>query len=749
MTAAERTARTEAADATCRAAYDGCGGPASGVALVALGGYGRGELAPHSDLDLLLVHDDGVDPGMSAAEVWYPLWDGGHRLDHAVRSVGETVTAASADLRVVLGLLDVRHVAGDPGLTLRLRTTLLAQWRREARERIPQLRPLVRRRHELAGELAHASVPDLKESEGGLRDATVLQALVATWLVDVPHADLERSRQALLDVRDVVQQQAGRAVDRVGPEAWRDLADGLGLRDARAAQVHVREHGRRVTHLSRLTWRRASELVERRSSLRGARRPALVPVAPGVALSRGEVVLDARARPASDPLLLLRAAAEAAERDVVLSPTTTARLVREAPPLPEPWSEEARRLLVRLLAAGRGLLEVWETLEETGALARLLPEWEGIRLLPHASPIHRFTVDRHVVETCVEVASLIRTVARPDVLLVAALLHDVGKAEVGDHSVVGEPVARRVATRLGFDPAAVDQVALLVRHHLLLAETATTRDLDDPATTALVADRVGDPETLALLLALTEADARAASAPAWSSWRAGLVRRLAARTRAHLEARAAGVATPVAVADDVAVPDEVVRDPREVWVGVEPHEDRARVTVVSGDRIGLLADAAAALALQRCSVLAARAWSHDGVATSVWEVRDDGLVPAVLRERVLAVAEGRVDPAARLRRPSGDPALAPSVQVRPEASQTSTVLEVRAADRPGVVWSVCRTLADLGVGVRSAHVVTLGPQAVDVFYLAGPAGGPLAPEDADAIAEAVRAALSEEPSGTR
>ena len=154
----------------------------------------------------------------------------------------------------------------------------------------------------------------------------------------------------------------------------------------------MREIGRRISHLSRLTWRRVEDVLARPVSVTGARRPSLEPIAPGIALSRGEVVLDAKARPDKDPVMLLRAAAEAAERDVVLAPATAARLVRECPPLPEPWPDEARDALVSLLASGPGLLPVWETLEETGALGGFLPEWERIRTLPHASrdpPVHR------------------------------------------------------------------------------------------------------------------------------------------------------------------------------------------------------------------------------------------------------------------------------------------------------------------------------------------------------------------------
>ena len=739
MTASERTIRTVAADELCRAAYDQAGGPGTGVALIAAGGYGRGELAPQSDLDVVLVHDDGVELGTVAEQVWYPLWDSGSRLDHSVRSLSEMTTAAQDDLKVALGLLDIRHLAGDPNLTLRLRTTMLAAWRRQARARLPALRDLVARRHRVIGELAHVSVPDIKEAEGGLRDATVLKALEATWLVDASSLELEVSRQALLDFRDLLHDETGRPSDRVAPELWTPLAVGLGLADAEAAQRHVREIGRRLSHLSRLTWRRVEDVLDGPVSVTGARKPSLQPIAAGVALSRGEVVLDAKARPDKDPVMLLRAAAEAAERDVVLAPATAARLVRECPPLPEPWPGEARDALVSLLASGPGLLPVWETLEETGALSGFLPEWDRIRTLPHASPIHRFTVDRHVIETCIEASALIRHVARPDVLLVAALLHDIGKGELTEHSVAGEPVARAIATRMGFDAAAVDLIALLVRHHLLLSEMATSRDPDDPATVEALLAKVSGAEALALLRALTEADSRAASAKAWSTWRAGLIDRLSR----HAVASVGG--EPPTVDDStshVPVPDVVRRG--GVSVVVEADEGGARVTVLAPDRVGLLADAAAMLALQRATVRSARVWAQDAedpaVGVSVWEIAEPDLDAAVLRTQLVAVSEGRVDAASRLSRPVAT-RLEPVVVVRADASRRATVLEVRMDDRPGVVWLVCHALAGLDLSVRSAHVSTLGPQAVDVFYVQERDAGALSEHRAAEAAHQVRTAL--------
>lgn len=746
MSASGRAARTEAADELCAAAFAKAECPEQGAALVAVGGYGRGELAPYSDLDVVLVHDAGLEVGDWAGLVWYPLWDGGVPVDHSVRTLEEVLEQASADLRVALGMLDVRHLAGDRGLSLRLRTAVLTQWRRDARLRMGELAELAQlgagaRRD---AELAHASVPDLKLLPGGLRDATVLKGLVAGWLVDVPHTDLERSRTALLDVRDALHDVAGRATDRIAPEHWAGIAEVLDLPGADGAQRHLRGVARRLAHLSRLAWRRA-EAARRMPPAAGPRRPRLEPVAPGVAVSFDEeVVLDRRASPRTDPLLLLRCAAEAAERDLVLAPTTASRLVREGARLPQPWPDEARDLCVRLLAAGPGLLPVWETLEETGALDLVLPEWEQVRLLPHASEVHRFTVDRHMVETCVEAAGLIRRVARPDVLVVAALLHDIGKGGLTEHCVAGEPIARAVAERIGFDAREVDLVAALVRWHLLLPETATTRDLDDPATVALVTSRLRDREELELLAALTEADARATSPKAWTRWRAGLVHDLVRRCAAALGEGPVPGADATASVEDVEVPAAILADPAAVWVSVAEVPDGARVTVASGDRLGLLADAAGMLALQRVAVRAARAWTVDvGEATfglSVWDVDERDLDAVLLRQRLEAIAGDRLDVAARLPRRSAA-RLEPTVAVRPEASPSATVLEVRADDHPGLVHLVCETLAGLEISVRSAHLSTLGPQAVDVFYVQEAYAGALSEERAAHAAHTLRSAL--------
>lgn len=748
MSAAQRAERTVAADALCVQAFESVSAPTVGVALVAVGGFGRRELAPFSDLDVILVIDDDVEVGDWAGALWYPLWDSGTKLDHSVRSFADVVETATADLRVMLGLLDARHLAGDPNLTLRLRTTILTQWRRDARSRLLELKTLGEGRASLLGELAHSSVPDLKESVGGLRDATVLNALVASWLVDVPHVEVERSRTALLDVRDALHDVAGRGTDRVAPEFWPEIAARLGFADGTDAQRRTRAHARRLRHLSRLTWSRAEATV-RKPSLN--RRPQLETIAPGIALSHGEVVLDKATRPTNDGLLLLSAAAHAAERGLTLSPATAARLVRECPPLPTPWPRAARELVVRLLAAGRGLEAVWETLDETGAVASILPEWEQIRLLPHASVVHRFTVDRHVIETCIEASGLIRRVARPDLLMMAALLHDIGKGGTVPHSVAGAPLAHTVALRMGFSNPDAQTISTLVRWHLLLPETATTRDPDDPATATQVTTRIGDLATLDLLMALTEADARATSDTAWSTWRAGLIRSLFRRCASLLDAEVApetgahqAVALPNGallngVPPNGVLPDGVLRTGSPEVI-VEPLADGARVSVIAPDRIGLLADAAAMLAVQRASVRAARVWTEGGYAFSQWEVADSHLDPALLKQRLEAIVAGRLDAPTRLT-PSTAPKLEPSVEVQLGASKQATVVEIRAEDRPGLIYAVCRAVATFGLSIRSAHVTTIGPQAVDVFYVQDTQGQALNGPQTQAMLEAIREGL--------
>jgi len=727
-------------------ACDALGATTEGIALVAVGGYGRRELSPYSDLDVMLVladdRPDDVDTDELAGRIWYPLWDARTRLDHSVRTVDEARDAAAGDLRVALGLLDARHVAGDPGLTLRLRSVLMADWRRNARTRLPELAATCRERAVMVGELAHLAEPDLKEAYGGLRDAVVLRALVASWLVDVPHPVVERARRELLDVRDVLHDVAGRATDRLVAEVAGDVAGRLGLADRDALLRRVYASGRSLAYVSDVSWRRV-EFLDTKPASRPARArtrgPLLLALDDGVAVHEGEVVLLPSARPDRDPLLALRAAAVAADRRLGLSPAVCARLARESAAIPEPWPAEAQRLLCATLGAGPGLLEVWEALDQAGYVDRILPEWAAIRYRPPRSAVHRFTVDRHLLETCVEASGTLRDVRRPDLLVVAALLHDLGKAAGGDHSAAGAPVARAVCERWGFAPADAEVVERLVRHHLLLSETATRRDLDDPMTVDLVASLLGDAETLDLLEALTYADGRAAGSVASSTWRMRLVADLCRRVRAELGG--GGLRWQEAARLDLP-PLHAVHGVGEIGVEVGELHGETRVVVAVPDRIGALATVAGVLALERLRVRSASMDAEPvrGLGLSQWLVGGEPPDPVRLRER-LAVAL-RDDAAVVRRLAARDAGTSEShpparVDLLPDVSDTATVLQVRAHDRSGLVYDVCAALASARADIRSAHVSTLGGECVDVFYLTDGGDAPLEDEHAATVAKAV------------
>ncbi|MFK4223141.1 [protein-PII] uridylyltransferase [Streptomyces sp. NPDC019890] len=753
-----------------------------GAALVAVGGYGRGELSPRSDLDLLLLHDGSADAAALAGladRIWYPVWDLGLALDHSVRTPGEARKTAGEDLKVQLGLLDARHVAGDLGLVAGLRTAVLADWRNQAPKRLPELDELCRERAERQGELQFLLEPDLKEARGGLRDATALRAVAASWLADAPREGLAEARRALLDARDALHLTTGRATDRLALQEQDQVAAELGLLDADALLRQVYEAARTVSYATDVTWREVNRVLKARSvrprlraMLGGGRgpQPERSPLAEGVVEQDGEVVLARAARPERDPVLPLRAAAAAAQSGLPISLHAVRRLAATTRPLPVPWPAEAREELVTLLGAGESTVGVWEALEAEGLITRLLPDWERVRCRPQRNAVHTWTVDRHLVEAAVKASALTRRVGRPDLLLVAALLHDIGKGWPGDHSVAGETIARDVATRIGFDRADVAVIATLVRHHLLLVETATRRDLDDPATVASVAEVVGSVGTLELLHALTEADALATGPAAWSSWRGSLVADLVKRVAAVLAGDAVAEPEPAAPsAEQERLAIEALRTGEPVLAlhaqtepaaGEEPEPVGVELLIALPDQPGVLPAAAGVLALHRLTVRAADLRSIElpgelggptGVLLLSWRVAAEyGSLPqaARLRSDLVRALDGSLDIPARLAereaaypRRRGVKAPPPQVTVAAAGSSLATVIEVRAQDAPGLLHRIGRALEGAALRVRSAHVSTLGANAVDAFYVTGPEGTPLPAEEAVETARALEAVL--------
>ena len=723
-------------------------GAGAGVALVAVGGYGRRELCPGSDLDLVLVHRGRRDIQQVAERLWYPIWDAGIGLDHSVRTVKEALAVAGADLKAALGLLDARLVAGDADLAAELITGARHQWRRGARRWLPELARAVDDRQGQFGEVAFLLEPELKEGRGGLRDVHALRAAALADPVleaDAGDPSVADGHDVLLAVRVELHRATGKASDRLLLQEQDRVAAMLDYRDADALMAAVSAAGRAIAWAGDDAWRRVKS-----SPAKGRGRGAPAddrPLGSGLVVRHDEVDLSATADPARDPTLVLRAAAAAAQLGTWLARCALDRLAAEGPPLPDPWPAGARDSLVALLGSGRSAIPVLEALDRRRLLTRILPEWEAVRSRPQRNAYHRFTVDRHLCEAAANAAALTRRVARPDLLLVGALLHDIGKGYPGDHTEVGVQMMKVIGARLGFPSADVEVLVNLVRHHLLLPDVATSRDLDDPATIESVAVAVGDRDTLELLAALTEADALATGPSAWGPWKAGLIDDLVGRTARWLEGHHAP--------EPPALPAPVHREAMERQVLDVDVEDN-RVTVIAPDQPGLFCRVAGTLALHGLDVRSASAASEGPMAVEVFEVEPAfAKTPdwAGVRADVERALTGRLSLEARLAervrayasraRPVAAVAAEPRVLIDNGASAAATVVEVRAPDGIGVLYHITRALADCGLDVRSAKVSTLGHEVVDAFYVTDGAGAKVVDEEQlIGIERAVLAGLS-------
>ena len=519
-------------------------------------------------------------------------------------------------------MLDLRGIAGDAGLVSGARSALLDAWRGSARRRLPELLEAQSERWELFGDAAYLLEPDLKEARGGLRDMTTLRALAATWLTDRPHTGVREPYQRLLDVRDALHLNAGRASDRLVLSEVDAVSRRLGYQEPDDLRRDVSLAARRIGHAVDLTARAARGVIPERRVLRFVkreRRPEYTVADHGLIIHNGEVGLGRQAS-ASHPLTGLRAGALAAQRGLVLSPVTANNLGEHAPPLEAPWPAAAREALLEMLSSGANLLPVWEALDLAGCIARWIPCWAAIRARPQHNPVHRFTVDRHSVQTVVEVQRHLTRVERPDLLLLTALFHDIGKipGATTRHAAVGAPIAREAMLAIGLPSEDADLVERLVRSHLTLALLATKRDHADPRTQSGLVEAVdGRTDVLALLRYLTEADARAAGPAAWTPWRAQLINGLADQVEGLLVDPDTRVDVTTLVDLGLARSVQLDGKPR---ILCEPQPGGVQLTIAARDRLGLFAIPRACSPHTAVSVRSAVLHTVQGVAVNTWRV---------------------------------------------------------------------------------------------------------------------------------
>jgi [protein-PII] uridylyltransferase len=722
----------------------------SGFSIVATGSLGRHELVPYSDLDLLLLHDGMPTDTVRqiADQLWYPLWDANIRLDHSVRTVAETLRVAAADVSAGLAMLDARHIAGDEQLSARLIEGVRGQWRTGIRSLFGELVEETHARWRRIGEIAHRAEPDLKLGRGGLRDLQLLDALAIAQLADRltvgrpenPLGSLTDAHMTLLNVRTELHRVSGRGHDLVLAQFADEISAALHIGDRFDLSRTLSDAGRTVSYRVDAGLRTAGNALPRRGISAIRRRPRR-PLDEGVVEYDGEIVLARDARPQSDPVLLLRVAAASASNGLPIAMSTLSRLADSAAELPTPWPREALDNLLVLLAAGPDTIAVIETLDRTGLWVRLFPEWAAIRDLPPRDVIHIWTVDRHSAEVVSRARIFTTRVARPDLLLLAALVHDLGKGRGVDHSVLGAELITQIGTRLGIWPSDIELLAKLVRHHLLLSIVATRQDLNDPQTIATVCETLdGDPVLLDVLHALTEADSLATGPGVWSDWKASLVGDLVRRSRMAM------IGEPLPHADPLDPEYLSLAADHKVHVELRPGSSQRlyHVVVIAPDQRGLLSKAAGVLALNSLRVHSASVNIHEGSAISEFVVSPHfGSPPAagLLRQQLVGALGGEVDVLGTLEhrnstenpKPVGEAPTAVPVHglTAPprilwlEGAPDRSLVEVRASDRTGLLALLTGALERAGADIDWAKVTTLGSMVDDVFCVG-------LPDDADA-----------------
>ena len=708
-----------------------------GVALAAVGSLARGDGGPLSDYDLVLVHHprglSGKDVGAFADKLWYPIWDAGVRLDHSVRTVADCRAVASDDLSAAVGLLDLTHVAGDADVVNAARSTVAHDWRANARTRLGEMHESVVQRHARQGDLAHLIEPDLKEAHGGLRDMSVLRALTAAWLTDRPHGEVDEAYDRILDVRDAIHVVTGRGRDRLTRDDQDACAALLGYTDADDLLTDLSTSARTIAYAVDGTLRRAMQSQRAPHPARRPRRPQLAPLGYGLYRHDGEAVLGPSADLSSDPVIPLRAAVVAARGAIPLSPTTLKNLAAQAPALPEPWPEVARNLFADLLAAGPGLVTVWEGLDLAGVVERWIPEWRAVRSRPQRNAVHRHTVDRHLIETVVAASGMVRDVARPDLLMLAAVLHDIGKVPGSqDHSATGAELADAVLRRMGVTDADRGTVVRLVREHpdsRRPGHAPRPRGPGDHRRSLAGGRRVGHdarpaarPHRGGRVCCRPEGLERLASRP-----RRALYRACRTALTAHTEGEGPLVVEPIETlplsADAL---DRIASG--EPYVTVTSLGGAHRVDIIDRDRAGLFADTAGLLAAHGFVVRSAIVRTIDGLAVDEWWVDSPGSetpLPATIARDLVRVASGDRSPLGKLQRRRSGAVRSPvtgspdttRAMVISSASDTATVIEVRATDRPGLLQDIGITLARASLSVRSAHIATYAGQTLDTFYV--------------------------------
>ena len=778
-------------------------------ALVAVGGYGRGEMAPHSDVDLLFLTRRSVGPWASSLieSMLYILWDLRLKVGHASRTVRDCLHLAREDFTIRTSLVECRLLAGNEDLFDTLRDRLWTELFRTTGPEFIEAKLSERaQRHAKQGGQRYVVEPNVKEGKGGLRDLQSLYwigkyvygvrsaaELVAHGVfTEDEFADFVTAEDFLWATRIQLHLLTGRPADQLTFDMQVEVAQAMGYADGggRRAVEHFMQayfrHATTVGELTRifLTAQEAAHTKPEPMLLRMfARRKR---TRPPYAIEHNRLTVDDAKAFLADPLNLLRLFEEALRTGTLLHSNALLLVAKNlhllTPELRE--SREANRIFLDLMLRHGNPERALRRMNEIGALAAFLPEFAPIVAMVQYNMYHHFTVDEHTIQ-CISTLSQIEkgelTESLPiasgildrganrRVLYAALLLHDIGKGREEDHSILGARIARAVCPRLGLSKKDAETVEWLVRHHLLMSDTAQKRDIAEPRTVRDFAKAVKTRERLDLLTVVTVCDIRGVGPGTWNNWKAMLLRGLHRATAEALEngmedlgrdAREAVSrrALREALSDWPArdLKAEIARHYGPYWQGlptaahitlshllrgladdaiavdIEPDTDRdaTRACFAMADHPGLFSRMAGAIALVGANVVDARTYTtKDGFATAIFWIQDDDgnafdaeRLPR-LRRMISRTLAGEVVPRDALRERDRTPRRMRAFRVPTaitfdnDGSDIYTIVEVDTRDRPGLLHDLTRTLAANHVYIASAVIATYGEQVVDTFYV--------------------------------
>jgi [protein-PII] uridylyltransferase len=779
------------------------------LAVLAVGGYGRAEMAPHSDVDLLFLGPWKITPWAESVveSMLYILWDLRLKVGHASRTVKDCIRLSREDITIRTAMLEHRFLAGDAPLAAELRDRLRAEVFAGTGSAFIEGKLAERaERHRKQGGQRYMLEPNVKEGKGGLRDLQTLywigkylhgtetaRGLVAEGLFTAEEYEGFRSAETFLwAVRCHLHYIAGRAADQLTFDMQVEVADRMGYADAggrRAVEHFMQDYFRHATRVGELTRIFLTALEARH--VKGA--PSLVglfrrrrKLREGYAELHGRLAVSDPKRFLSDPLNLLRLFEEGLRTGLLLHPDAMRLVAANLGLIDDRLREdrEATRIFLDLLLKHGNPERALRRMNELGVLSAFIPEFEPVVAMMQFNMYHHYTVDEHIIQ-CISILAQIergelveelpvasRILAEGvnrRVLYLALFLHDIGKGRPEDHSVLGAQIARRVAPRLGLTPEECETVEWLVRHHLLMSDTAQKRDIADPRTVRDFARAVRTRRRLDLLTVLTVCDIRGVGPDTWNNWKAMLLRRLYRDTadalengleavnraqredeakralrevladwpRADLRVETARHYGPYWQGLDTATQAVFARLLRgigkgEVRIDLHPDEahDATRAAFVLEDHPGIFSRLAGALALVGANVVDARTYtSKDGYATAVFWVQDEGGHPyeatrlprlTKMIQRTLkgeVVAREALKDRDKVKKRERAFRFPTTITFDNEGSDIYTIVEVDTRDRPGLLFDLTRTLAANNIYIASAVIATFGAQVVDTFYV--------------------------------